>query len=144
MRKRLTTDYTVEMRVPSSSRIKSRVAGRTALSNSEKRHINRALTLANLGTMRQKHGAVIVSGGRVVSVGINTYRNDPRHAVPSDALSVHAELAAIKALGIGADFRGMTMYVARINSAGKAMLSRPCTECWSRLTRLGFKEVIHT
>jgi tRNA(Arg) A34 adenosine deaminase TadA len=115
------------------------------LSNQERRHLARALSLAGLSTMRNKHGAVIVAGGRVLSVGVNRRRNDPKfHATTPLELSVHAERAAIKSLGATFNTAGLTMYIARLSGTGQPLLSRPCSECWNYLAHRNFKEVIYT
>lgn len=111
--------------------------------NSYKR-MNRTLQLAALSDMRQKHAAILYQGGRVMSVGINTFRNNPMSCIPSDALSNHAEINCLK----GIDFKGRvgTLYVARISSGGNMWVnSAPCPACVKYLELFtNIKEVIHT
>lgn len=98
--------------------------------------------------MRQRHGAVIVRGNSVISMGVNTWRNDPS-VVESDMIegrgtifSTHAEVAAIKRAGDRA--RGATLYVARLLACGTHGNSRPCQNCARAITRAGIKKVVYT
>ena len=122
---------------------KYREVGRTALSNIEKRHVARALRLAELSTMRSKHGAVLVQGGKVLSVGVNTQRNEVAPHIEHQFVSDHAEANALRGYG----FEGvskMTLYVARIDYKGDKMYSKPCIYCQHMIRRLRLKAVIHT
>ena len=122
---------------------KYREYGRAPLSNVEIRHIHRALRLASLSTMRSKHGALLVAGGKVLSVGVNTQRNDVAPHIDHIHVSDHAEANAIRSVGSEA-LSKMTMYVARINYAGMPMYSRPCVYCQQLIKTMKLKGVIHT
>lgn len=115
----------------------------SSLSKRDERFLERALELAKLSTCRQKHGAIIVKGGRVLSVGINANRNDPTHSYPSHSLSTHAEAAALKAIR-GDECRGSKIYVARLLRNDSSGLSRPCDLCYLKIRRAGIKEIIYT
>lgn len=107
------------------------------------KRLARALAVAAASDMRQKHGAILISGGRVLSVGVNTSRNDARLHIPHDAISRHAEVACLSGLNVAN--RVGKLYVARISSGGNVALSKPCPACihylemWTHIT-----EVIHT
>jgi deoxycytidylate deaminase len=92
-----------------------------------------------------KHGAVIVRGGSVLSVGVNTGRNHPtvfdNSAEMSLFSSVHAESMALR---IARRTVGATMYIARVNKQGVPRLSRPCNRCFIELLQAGIKEIVYT
>jgi deoxycytidylate deaminase len=93
--------------------------------------------------MKQKHGAVIVKGGRVLSLGWNLLKNDPNNVSDEHAklfCSVHAERMAIAKCKKAA---GATIYVAR-NKSGNARYSKPCDECQKAIRAAGIVRVVHT
>ena len=77
-----------------------------------------------------------------MSVGINTMRNPPSDNIPYQHIAIHAEEAAIKALGGQA--QGAKIYVARVRRDNKDGLSRPCNRCHQLIVSAGIKEVIYT
>jgi tRNA(Arg) A34 adenosine deaminase TadA len=85
-------------------------------------------------------GAVLVRSGRVLSVGVNRYRNNPSK-VDIDGVSYHAEEVAIRRAG-NAD--GATIYVARMTRSGKIGLARPCRRCQALLLENGVQYAIWT
>lgn len=73
--------------------------------------------------VKHKHGAVLVSSGRVLAVGLNTER---RGFYPSR----HAEWDAVRN---HLDSRG-TLYVARVYcKTGNPAMSKPCDMCQNTL-----------
>lgn len=90
---------------------------------------------------RTKHGCVIVKSGAVQGRGVNTYRNQPGIIEQTDALSVHAEINALKRC---ANVNGAVLYVARVNNAGEPRQSRPCPDCLKALKVAGVKRVVYT
>lgn len=114
------------------------------LSKKQKAYMNVARFLATKSTMRHKHGAVVVKSGRVLGMGYNKRRNDPRNLNPGrhryDS-GCHAEMSALKNVS---DPRGAIIFVARVNRSGNDLLSKPCEICASELKRLGIKKVIYT
>jgi deoxycytidylate deaminase len=91
-----------------------------------------------------KHGAVIVKGGSVISVGINKSRNHPT-IVSSEHIkthcSVHAEVDAMRKVK---NLKGATIYVARVNRRGQDRMSRPCDSCSRAIRESGIRKVIYT
>jgi len=91
-----------------------------------------------------KHGAVIVKGGRVISIGINKNRNHPT-VVSSEHIkthcSVHAEVDALRKVR---NAKGATIYVARVNKRGQDRLSRPCDRCHTAIREAGIRKVVYT
>lgn len=111
------------------------------MSNRDRVHLERAMRLASTSSERYKHGCVVVKGGRVIGVGVNTYRNHPNNVTnPHIEASVHAEVNAIR----GLDVEGATIYVARVNNAGVPRMSKPCNECRGILAYAGVKRVVWT
>lgn len=116
----------------------------TYLTNRERAWLNRAINLAYLSEMRQKHGAIVVKNNRAMGFGVNTHRNSP---LLVDGLfehcSVHAEINAHLAVH-SKNVDGATMYVARVNRAGIPRLSRPCNRCYKYLLDQGYKKIVFT
>ena len=114
------------------------------LSRKQKAYMNVARFLAAKSSMRHKHGAVVVKSGRVLGLGYNKRRNDPRNLNPGrhryDS-GCHAEIDALRQVK---DPKGSVVFVARINRQGEDMLSEPCSICAAELERLGVKKVIYT
>lgn len=111
------------------------------LSSRERSWLAKAARLAELSTCNNKHGAIIFKGSRVLGVGVNRFKNHPAIVSrPSVESSVHAEIAAIKALGNEA--KGATIAIARVNNKGEQMMSYPCDACWKAIKRAGIKRVL--
>lgn len=100
--------------------------------------------VAESSTMKQRHGAVIVKSGRVMSVGINKWRNHPE-IIETEKIkqecSVHAEVDALSRVK---NPRGATIYIARVNRLGESGLSRPCNNCFKDLVKSGINKIIYT
>lgn len=81
----------------------------------------------------QKHGAVVVQNGKVVSSGFNksTGRYPSMH-------TLHAEMAAIKMCANPADSH---VYVVRVSSQGNLANSKPCKKCYRFMLKLGISKV---
>lgn len=91
--------------------------------------------------MNQRHGAVIVRGGRPLAVGVNKFRNHPNQTVEDRILidcSVHAEIDAMSKC----DTDGAVLYVARLSRKGVPAMSRPCGMCWDAIEEAGIKRVV--
>lgn len=91
-----------------------------------------------------RHGAVLVRGGAVLSLGVNKnqfhsfaakFKKVPKHA------TIHAELSCLLAAG-KESASGGTMYVVRINPQGEWRMSKPCQMCQAALKHVGVKKVI--
>lgn len=116
-----------------------------------------ALRVAETSEVSQKHGAVVVRGGSVLSIGYNSYTNDPKcfpenylndtrknpKIFNPEAISVHAEVAAMKRCA-SESLRGATVYVARITQGGFIGNSAPCQACAQALLEAGVKKVVYT
>jgi deoxycytidylate deaminase len=88
----------------------------------------------------QKMCALVIKGGRVLSMGLNRVSagklKDRRYLHSM----VHAELDAI--LGVNPDdLKGATIYVAGVSKTGVTIKSEPCDICKSVLTDIGVRAV---
>lgn len=109
------------------------------------------IRLARKAALRSKFkhrlGAVIVKGGRVLSVGTNAIRYTkylPNRKYPE---SVHAEEAAIVRLLQSRrqdDLVGADIYVCRVNRNGQPRLARPCPSCEALIHAVGIRNVYWT
>lgn len=102
------------------------------------------MELASRSACNQKHGAVIVVGGRTIGLGANSSRNSPDCVPdPKTQAAVHAEIAALKACG-RSRVAGGTIYVARVGKNRQPMMSRPCVNCQKALKKAGIKKIVYT
>lgn len=114
------------------------------LSAKDRRRLNQALRIAENSECRQRHGAVLTQGGRVLGIGVNVNKNDPVYSGEDQlAFSVHAEEAAIRSWG-GASLKGATIYVARLGRRGVPLNSKPCAKCQELLKTAGVRRVVYT
>lgn len=126
------------------------------LSRSQRGFMSRAVRLASSSTVSQRHGALVVRGGSVLSAAVNSYSNDPRafpvsyfgdnklsSAARAGVLSTHAEVAAIRRVAPEL-LRGATVYVARLTPGGSLGGSAPCDACAKALADAGVKRVLYT
>lgn len=113
------------------------------LSNQGRRWLNQAARLAGLSTCRVQHGAIIVRGGRVLSVGINSDRNSPAIVEdPKTEAAYHAEQAAIRAYK--GSLEGASIYIARTNRKGVWRMSKPCLRCQAAIKSSKIRNVYYT
>ena len=109
----------------------------------DERWLERARKIAEVSTCNKKHGAVVIRGGSVLAVGVNTLTNPvSMFDVCGGRVSSHAEVSALKSLDFQAD--GATLYVARVNRKGQPLLSKPCGNCTQIIARSGIKRVVWT
>ncbi len=114
------------------------------LTRAEHNHVKRALAIAAQSTCHQLHGSVIVMGKRVLAVGVNRNRNDPRVCTdPKSGAALHAEIAALKQVR-GMDLRKATLISARVLKNETPALARPCPRCAAVIDYLEIGKVIYT
>jgi tRNA(Arg) A34 adenosine deaminase TadA len=94
-----------------------------------------------------RHGAVLVTGGRIISACSNTWKTSSfssRFRSPGTGIGTrHAEVSCI--LGIGRELTaGATVYVVRVNRKGLPRMSKPCSMCMKTMRFVGIKKVIYT
>lgn len=111
------------------------------LSSTELKWLSYAVDECELASHSQwRVGAVIVKSGRVLSTGVNRYRNSPDQ-VDLAGVSYHAEEVAIRKAG---DVRGATIYVGRITRSGRIGSAKPCARCQELLLENGLSTAIWT
>lgn len=117
---------------------------RLSYSHKDKARLALAMKVAAMSKCVTKHGAALYRGGSVLALGINTERNDHDFVEKSkilDICSTHAEMSALSRVK---DAKGATIYVARVNRAGEARMSRPCAKCYRALEAAGVRRVVYT
>jgi len=89
---------------------------------------------------RFKVGASIARGKKVLSKACNTRKTHPKYG-SGNYQTLHAESHAIyKAVRMGIDIAGATIYVFRENYN----LAKPCSCCMSLIYEHGLKEVVYS
>lgn len=109
----------------------------------DKKWISVARKFAFRSNCRQKHGALLVSSGRLLNASWNSTRNSPLITEsPRLEASFHAEIALIRSLGWNSkEISGnTTLYVARINGRN----SFPCNRCLEQIVRFGIRRIVWT
>lgn len=101
------------------------------------RYIKLAINQAQQSTMTYRHGCVVVKGGRVLAKGFNSMRYSK--VINNTLCSIHAEVAALLSYD---NLTNATMYVVRINKNNKLMLSYPCKDCFSRISKAGIRKIV--
>lgn len=119
---------------------------RDSLSRKQRSFLDFAVRMAESSDVTTRHGAVLVRGGSVLSVGVNKWKNFyPPVGISTSKynpnISIHAE---VDALSRCSDARGATIYIARVNKQGDERMSRPCVDCEKILIEAGVKKVIYT
>lgn len=104
------------------------------------KYLQKALEVAMTSKCRYKHGCVVVSNGRIVSIATNKKVGDPEKQWRR--AHIHAEAAAIVAAGKRAN--GSTVYVARVSKDGTPANSKPCKKCEGYLQRFKVSQVVWT
>lgn len=93
------------------------------------------------------HAAVLVKGGRILSIGINQPRQNSYvvRFAPYEHATTHAELHAILQVRNKIDLTGAKIYVARLlREDGSVTMSKPCPWCQETLKKFGIKRVYYT
>lgn len=95
---------------------------------------------------KQKHGAILFAGTRILAWGVNSVRNDP--GIDYENATFHAEVAAARMWFrlsgqsySGGSLEGLGLFVARVNRAGDPMMSKPCEDCGLFLRERGIQTV---
>lgn len=90
-----------------------------------------------------KHAALLVKGGRVISIGINRNKSgclgDPLYGLKG----WHSELDAL--LSVDPDMVcGATLYVAGISRGKNVIKSKPCRYCQEFINKYNLKDVYYS
>lgn len=112
------------------------------------RTINIALGLAIAEATRSehnvKHGAVVVSKGKIIQSGRNQYCGMERIKHFKNRIwSIHAEMNALAGLPKNMT-KGANIIVVRVNSLGDVVNSKPCHICMSLIQTAGIRKVLYS
>lgn len=86
-------------------------------------------------------GCVIVDKNRVIGLGINQMKTDPKSPFPYK--TTHCELDAILDCE-RRSIKGASAYIYRENKAGIPVNAKPCKYCQELLFRVGIRKVYFT
>jgi len=95
-------------------------------------------------------GTVIAKGGRVLSLGVNSFKRSPRDPkVSGRALSTQTcaeTMAVLRAVKNHREnvLQGSTAYVTRRRADGSSAMAKPCIFCQKLLAEAGVKGVFYT
>jgi deoxycytidylate deaminase len=131
--------------LPFSSKYGKMTFPTTDLSKRQRSYLDLAARAAESSEAEQRHGAVVVKGGRVMSLGVNKWRNRDMIKTAgsgyNEHLTVHAEIDALARVS---NPKGAVIYIARISKSGQEKLSMPCERCAEALMVAGIKQIIYT
>lgn len=99
----------------------------------------RASLLAFEGDYGTKVGCVAAKGSKFLCGAVNTIRN-PAMNVPHGEATRHAEYNVLRMLE---NVDKITLYIARVNSGGSDLPSRPCNKCMRMIKEFGVKEIVY-
>ncbi len=88
-------------------------------------------------------GAAISKGKRVLGTGFNSYKTHPFMLKCGTYPFMHAEVAAILAVGLDRT-PGTVLSVARVTRSGFTAMARPCPACTEAIRRAGISKVYFT
>lgn len=103
-----------------------------------------AARIALSSTCRQRVGAVVVKGGRILSMATNIDYNNPKN-LEEPKIALHASLCAERrALAtISGDIKGAIVYTARVSRKdGSLVVSKPCRRCIAVMNERGVKRAV--
>lgn len=102
--------------------------------------IRQAIKVAETSRHRQRFGAVVAKGSRVISSGINSYKTHTKSTSPYR--TTHAEFSAI--LRSNKELTGATLYVVRLLATGELGLAKPCPDCRRFIEKMNLKKIIYS
>jgi len=104
--------------------------------------VERLMKAATQSTLNQKHGACLVYGEQILSIGVNKRFNIRLndHVLP---LTIHAELDALSNI-YPKKMKGLDVLVIRVNKAKQLLYSRPCNSCIDKLSQKGIRKAYYS
>ena len=115
------------------------------VTSKDHRWINVAKKFIKLSvSKRYKLCAVIVKGGRIISIGNNTMTAAPKpyQKKHRSNLALHAEIHALHYLPYESSYNA-TCYVYGETLAGNLADSLPCPSCMASIIHMGIKRVVY-
>ncbi len=100
-------------------------------------HLNVLKKVAMNSDLNHKHGACLMNGNTIYSIGFNRYIKEN--------FTIHAEVDAICKLNIKS-LKGLDILIIRINTKTNCKLknSRPCNACIDKLSERGIRKVYYS
>lgn len=95
-----------------------------------------------ISRFRCRHVAVVVRGGRLLSIGYNHTKAGRLFDPIFEDKGYHAEIDALERLS-DEELDGAVLYVVGMTRQGKILNSRPCFRCQVVLERLPLKDVLY-
>jgi deoxycytidylate deaminase len=106
-----------------------------------------AIREANKSVFKQRLGAVITHGKRIIGKGYNETNRYTSHWTQHWQGSLHAEeaaiLQAVKKHGIS-ELNGSTIHVVRLDKSNDMAMAKPCPHCQKLLRRFQVKKVLYS
>ena len=99
--------------------------------------------MAKRSCLSQKHGACLLQGNKIYSLGVNKYfrLNLPDHEeIP---ITIHAEVDALSNIH-SKYIKGMDILIIRVNKSLKLINSRPCNSCIDKLQQRGIRKAYYS
>jgi|688.fasta_scaffold431021_4 hypothetical protein len=116
--------------------------------------ISLALSGKHPGNQRCKHFTFIYEKNKLLSIGINSSKTHPLNLKYnyinkqkdkiSEIVGTHSEVSAVKKIGYGYCFDGLTLINTRVNRNNQIDYSKPCNGCMDMICELGFSKVFYT
>jgi len=106
-------------------------------------HIELLKICAQKSNLTHKHGACLLRGTNILSLGINRYIKEIIFREESIKYSIHAEIDAL----FNADVKyvkGMDILIIRIGKSHKLRNSRPCNACIDKLCQKGIRKAYYS
>jgi tRNA(Arg) A34 adenosine deaminase TadA len=97
--------------------------------------------------LRSLHVAILVKGGRILSVGFNKQKKNSfvDHYAHHPGCTTHAEVNAILKVRKKIDLTGCKIYVARLKKIDRTLgNSKPCAMCHQIIKRYGISKIYYT
>ena len=108
--------------------------------------IKKAIEEAEKADFRQKIGAVVFKGSRILGSGYNEIRHcskiNPKYKKYD--CSIHAEQKALLSCKDWVKVSGSSILVVRINKRGEFLLSKPCNMCMNMINHLNIKNLYYS
>jgi len=90
--------------------------------------------------------AIVASGNRILSVGINQYKTSPMQINPYTnkiGNGIHAEFCALRGFKKGELIKSV-IYIVRRHKDRTYALARPCKECMKIIRNVGIKKIVYS
>ena len=118
------------------------------LSHKESNYISEAINEAKQSPVKIRHGAIAMSGGRIIAKGFNHYRTQSANGYMGGS-TCHAECDVLHKLlklqtNKNNQRRKITVYIVRIGQSNELRESAPCHDCYEKMLFFGIKKIAFT